>query len=162
MRHSKVEQIEPTNDLDYPYQVYVAYNPKFDDDATKAAEIISYLKQNQIDGVLDNNDFLPGLSWVQKLLTAVKQCRWFIFLLTKNALKDESLTFNVLSALTDGICKKKVRVIPVVDRNRVLRIPESLRWITYIPFDDTGRGDHLKSLYNIVSGRFYYSIVEIN
>ena len=57
-----------------------------------------------------------------------------------------------MSALGDSIYRRKVRVIPVVDCKEELYIPEAIRWVTYIPFDD-GR-NHLESLYNIVSGKY--------
>jgi hypothetical protein len=54
---------------------------------------------------------------------------------------------------SDSIYKRKVRVIPVVDRKEDICIPDALRWVTYIPFDDSRNRDHLESLYSIVSGK---------
>lgn len=132
------------------------------EDEKRANEIISYLTKNGIpdSDIFHNEKLLAGTNFADRLVAASKQCRWFIFLLTKHALKDESLNFNVLSALGDSIYNKKVRVIPVVDQCDDLHIPEALRWITYIPFDDQKK-KHLKSLYSIVSGMFIF-IIHIN
>ncbi|CAC5401081.1 unnamed protein product [Mytilus coruscus] len=115
---------------------------------------MDYLTEN---GIADNDilhweKLQAGSSFAEGVISASEQCRWFVFLLTKHALKDESMNFKVLSALNDSIYNKKVRVIPVVDQCDNLHIPEALRWITYIPFDYQ-KGKHLKSLCSIISGR---------
>lgn len=92
----------------------------------------------------------PGYKFSDKLIAASKSCRWVIFLQTEDALQDTTLTFNVMSALTYSICKKRVKVIPVINRCDILHIPEILRWVTYTPFDDND--NYLKSLHSIVSG----------
>ncbi|XP_052105597.1 uncharacterized protein LOC127738399 isoform X2 [Mytilus californianus] len=146
----KVDKLESVEENVYAYEVFVACSDHPEDEK-RANEIIDYLTEN---GVADSDILIlsGGSNFADRLVSASKQCRWFIFLLTKHALKDESLNFNVLSALGDSIYNKKVRVIPVVDQCDDLHIPEALRWITYIPFDDQKR-KHLKSLYSIVSGR---------
>ncbi|VDI08863.1 Hypothetical predicted protein [Mytilus galloprovincialis] len=149
----KVDKLESVEENVYDYEVFVACTDHPEDEK-RANEIISYLTKNGIpdSDILHNEKLLAGTYFADRLVAASKQCRWFIFLLTKHALKDESLNFNVLSALGDSIYNKKVRVIPVVDQCDDLHIPEALRWITYIPFDDQKK-KHLKSLYSIVSGR---------
>ncbi|CAG2223248.1 unnamed protein product [Mytilus edulis] len=69
---------------------------------------------------------------------------------TKQALKDKTLTFTVMAALNISIYRKKVKVITVVDRREKLSIPESLRCVTYIPFDTDD--NYLEDLHIIVSG----------
>lgn len=152
----QIDRLESEEELQYEYQVYVACTDIYEDQQ-KAQQIMDHLRANRMadSDILDTASFLPGSSWAQKLNTASRKCRWFIFLLTKNALKDTSLNYNVISALGDSIYRRKVRVIPVVDRCDHLFIPEALRWITYIPFDINGR--HLESLYSIVSGMFLYN-----
>ena len=128
--------------------MYIAHT---EHDEEKALEISNYLNSKGIHGILKD---AVGRTWGQQLLLAVHKCRWFVILLTRKALEDKLLTFNTLSALSDSIYKRKVRVIPVVDRKEDLYIPEALRWVTYIPFDDSTNCNHLKSLYSIVSGKF--------
>ena len=127
--------------------MYIAHT---EHDEEKALEISNYLKSKGIHGILKD---AVGLTWGQQLLLAVHKCRWFVILLTREALKDDLLTFNTLSALSESIYKRKVRVIPVVDRKEDISIPDALRWVTYIPFDDSRNHDHLESLYSIVSGK---------
>ncbi|XP_052105593.1 uncharacterized protein LOC127738397 isoform X2 [Mytilus californianus] len=148
----QIDRLESEEELQYEYQVYVAYTDHHED-KQKAQQIMDHLREKRIadSDILDADSFLPGSPWSHKLKAASCKCRWFIFLLTKNALKDKSLNYNVISALGDSIYRRKVRVIPVVDSCDHLFIPEALRWITYIPFDINGR--HLESLYSIVSGR---------
>ncbi|VDI82643.1 Hypothetical predicted protein, partial [Mytilus galloprovincialis] len=143
----QIDRLE-SEELKYEFQVYVAHT---DDDEEKAQQIIDHLRKKGMadSDIFDADSYLPGSSWTKKMEVASCKCRWFIFLLTKNALQDKSLNYNVVSALGDSIYRRKVRVIPVVDRCDNLVIPEALRWITYIPFDINGR--HLESLYSIVS-----------
>ena len=115
-------------------------------------EIEKYLIDNNIDKDQILHD-IPGQSFSQKILFAAQKCRWFVILLTKNALDNDMLTFTTIATLGESIYRRKVRVIPVIDCKEDLYIPEALRWVTYIPFDD-GR-NHLKSLYNIVSGKIF-------
>ena len=130
----------------YDYQVYIAHTKH---DEEKASEISNYLKRKGILSILED---AAGRTWGHQLLLAVNKCRWFVILLTRKAL-DNLITFNTLSALSGSIYKRKVRVIPVVDRKEDLYIPDDLRWVTYIPFDDSSNRGHLKSLYSIVSGK---------
>ncbi|XP_076098682.1 uncharacterized protein LOC143068475 [Mytilus galloprovincialis] len=148
----QIDRLESEEELRYEFQVYVA-RTDHNDDRQKAQHIMDHLREKGIadSDILDADSFLAGSTWSQKLKAASCKCRWFIFLLTKNALQDKSLNYNVISALGDSIYRRKVRVIPVVDRCENLFIPEALRWITYVPFDINGR--HLESLYSIVSGR---------
>ena len=136
----------------YEYQVYIAHT---EHDEVKASEISNYLKSKGIHSILKDevSGNAVGRTWGQQLLLAVHKCRWFVILLTRKALEDDLITFNTLSALSESIYKRKVRVIPVVDRKEDLYIPDALRWVTYIPFDDSRRRDHLESLYSIVSGK---------
>ncbi|XP_063428355.1 uncharacterized protein LOC134711597 [Mytilus trossulus] len=148
----QIDRLESEEELKYEYQVYVA-RTDHKDDRSKAQQIMNHFRKMGIadSDILDADSFLAGSTWSEQLKAASNKCRWFIFLLTKNALQDQSLNYNVISALGDSIYRKKVRVIPVVDSCKNLLIPEALRWITYIPFDISGR--HLESLYSIVSGR---------
>lgn len=93
------------------------------------------------------------MSYGQKLIAASEKCKWLIFLQTKQALKDKTLTFTVMAALNISIYRKKVKVISVVDRREKLSIPESLRCVTYIPFDTDD--NYLEDLHIIVSGKKY-------
>lgn len=143
-----LEKLECTEEnIQYEYQVYIAHT---DLDHQKASEIAEYLIVNDLpmDKILLERPGHTFGGWLE----AAHKCRWFIILLTKNALDDKQLTFNAMSALGESIYRRRVRVIPVVDRCEELYIPESLRWVTYIPFDDSGKR-HLKSLHNIVSGK---------
>ena len=144
----KLEKLESTEEFNYEYQVYVA-RTDHPEDESKALVIEKYLRDHNIDKILYD---IPGQTFSQKILFAAQKCRWFVILLTKNALDNDTLTFTTISALGDSIYRRKVRVIPVVDCKEELYIPEALRWVTYIPFDD-GR-NHLESLYNIVSGKY--------
>lgn len=65
---------------------------------------------------------------------------------------DESLTLSCLSELNDIICRKNVRVI-IVHENDARAIPDCLRWLTYVQFDEKNQL-HLKGLYSIISGKF--------
>lgn len=152
----QIDRLESEEELRYEFQVYVA-RTDHNDDRQKAQHIMDHLREKGIadSDILDADSFLAGSTWSQKLKAASCKCRWFIFLLTKNALQDKSLNYNVISALGDSIYRRKVRVIPVVDRCENLFIPEALRWITYVPFDINGR--HLESLYSIVSGMFLFN-----
>ncbi|CAG2202248.1 MITA [Mytilus edulis] len=140
-------------DTHYEHQVYVAHSTKNEEDKTQAEEIISYLETRGIRKILKDDMMvgLPGKTVMGKITEAATKCRWFIFLLTKNSLDDQQLTFEMVSALGDSITDRKVRVIPVVDRREDLCIPELLQWVTYIPYNPDK--SHLKSLYNIVSGQ---------
>ncbi|CAC5401079.1 TMEM173 [Mytilus coruscus] len=141
---------EPIDELQYKYQVYVACSRNAEDQE-KAQKIVNYLRANGVDKIMEDDTVRAGFRFSDKLIEASKNCRWLIFLQTKDALQDKTLTFNVMSALVYSICKKRVKVIPVVDRCDILRIPEILRWVTYIPFDE--KDYHLKSLHSIVSGK---------
>ncbi|XP_076098679.1 uncharacterized protein LOC143068471 [Mytilus galloprovincialis] len=140
-------------DRDYDFQVYVAHSKNHEEDIKQAEEIISYLEKCGIRQILTDDMIpaLPGNTVMSRLLVAAQKCRWFVFLLTKNSLDDQMLTFEMLSALGDSIIERKVRVLPVVDRREVVCIPESLQWVTYIPYNRDS--SHLKSLYNTVSGQ---------
>lgn len=132
--------------------MYIAHT---EDDKEKASEISKYLKKKGVHTILDDDASgnAVGRTRGHQLLLAVQKCRWFVILLTRKALENDWLTFSTLSALSDSIYKRKVRVIPVVDRTEDLYIPDALRWVTYIPFDASTNRDHLKSLYSIVSGK---------
>ena len=132
--------------------MYIAHTKH---DKEKALEISNYLKRKGIHSILEDeaSGNAVGRTRGQQLLFAVHKCRWFVILLTRKALEDDWITFSTLSALSDSIYKREVRVIPVVDRTEDLYIPEALRWVTYIPFDDSSNCGHLKSLYSIVSGK---------
>jgi hypothetical protein len=143
-----MEKLESTEEFNYEYQVYVA-RTDHPEDESKALEIEQYLRDRKIDKILLD---IPGQTFSKKILSAAQKCRWFVILLTKNALDNEMLTFTTISALGDSIYRRKVRVIPVVDCKEKLCIPEALRWVTYIPFDDDR--NHLESLYNVVSGKY--------
>ncbi|XP_071163238.1 uncharacterized protein [Mytilus edulis] len=153
LRPPNVDKLEPIEENVYDYEVFVAYT-EHHEDKKRAEEIMDYLTENGIaeSDILHWEKLIGGSSFAEGVISASKQCRWFVFLLTKHALKEESMNFKVLAALNDSIYNKKVRVIPVVDQCDNLHIPEALRWITYIPFDDQNK-KHLKSLYSIVSGR---------
>ena len=146
----QLDNLGPTDA--YDYEVYIAHT---EHDKEKALEISKYLKRKGIDSILEDeaSGNSVGRTRGQQLLFAVHKCHWFVILLTRKALEDDWITFSTLSALSDSIYKRKVRVIPVVDRKEDLYIPEALRWVTYIPFDDSTNCNHLKSLYSIVSGK---------
>ncbi|XP_071163205.1 uncharacterized protein [Mytilus edulis] len=129
--------------------VYVACAQNVEDQE-KANKIVDFLKRKGITNIIEDNAFLPGLSYGQKLIAASEKCKWLIFLQTKQALKDKTLTFTVMAALNISIYRKKVKVISVVDRREKLSIPESLRCVTYIPFDTDD--NYLEDLHIIVSG----------
>ncbi|XP_076084553.1 uncharacterized protein LOC143055300 [Mytilus galloprovincialis] len=131
------------------YEVYVA-SVEHEEDRAKKNQILNYLQENLINNVLDDESIVPGMSMPQKLLLASQKCRWLIFILTRNFMTDESLTLSCLSKLNDIICRKNVRVI-IVRENDARAIPECLRWLTYVPFDEKNQL-HLKGLYSIISG----------
>lgn len=147
----KLEDLEPTPELEYQYQVYIAHSEDREDKEC-AKEIIEYLEQKGIHSILKNPDS-PNDQEVKSytLIKAVQNCRWFIFLMTQNSVKDKMLQLRVLAALHDGILKRRVRVIPVVDRRNDIYIPDALQWVTYVPYNGQTKS-HLKSLHNIVSG----------
>ncbi|VDI25581.1 Hypothetical predicted protein [Mytilus galloprovincialis] len=147
----KLEDLEPTPELEYQYQVYIAHSEDTEDKQS-AKEIIEYLEQKGIHSILKNPDS-PNDPDVKSntLIKAVQNCRWFIFLMTQNSVKDKMLQLRVLAALHDGILKRRVRVIPVVDRRNDIYIPDALQWVTYVPYNGQTKS-HLKSLHNIVSG----------
>lgn len=88
------------------YQVYVACSQN-DEDQKKAQKIVNYLKENGVHEIMEDDTVGPGYKFSDKLIAASKSCRWLIFLQTKDALQDTTLTFNVMSALAYSICKKK-------------------------------------------------------
>ncbi|XP_052105601.1 uncharacterized protein LOC127738401 [Mytilus californianus] len=147
LKRDNQTSLELVDESQYKYKVYVACSENYEDQE-KAQKIVDYLKDEGVDKIMED---APGLKFSEKLIEASQNCRWIIFLLTEHALKDTNLTFHVMSALGVSIYQKRVKVIPVVNRCDNLYIPESLRWVTYIPFDTNN--DHLKSLHSIVSGK---------
>ncbi|CAC5401080.1 TMEM173 [Mytilus coruscus] len=147
----KLEDLEPTPELQYQYQVYIAHSEDREDKQC-AKEIIEYLELRGIHSILKNpeNPKDPEVK-SNTLIKAVQNCKWFIFLMTQNSVKDKMLQLRVLAALHDGILKRRVRVIPVVDRRNDIYIPDALQWVTYVPYNGQTKS-HLKSLHNIVSG----------
>lgn len=141
--------------------MYVAHSTKHEEDRKQAEEIISDLKKRGIRQILTDDmiSALPGHTVMSRLLVAAQKCRWFVFLLTKNSLDDQMLTFEMVSALGDSIIERKVRVLPVVDRREDVCIPESLQWVTYIPYNSDK--SHLASLYNTVSGKITYCYFDL-
>ncbi|CAG2217974.1 MITA [Mytilus edulis] len=125
----KLEDLEPTPELEYQYQVYIAHSENTEDKQS-AKEIIEYLEQKGIHSILKNPDSPND---------------------PENSVKDKMLQLRVLAALHDGILKRRVRVIPVVDRRNDIYIPDALQWVTYVPYNGQTKS-HLKSLHNIVSG----------
>ncbi|CAC5423109.1 unnamed protein product [Mytilus coruscus] len=149
MQYAKLKTRLLESDQQYQFEVCVA-SVEHNEDRTKKNQIINYLKANDIKNILDYDIIYPGLSLSQKLLKTSQKCRWLICLLTRNFMTDESLTLSCLSKLNDIICRKQVRVI-IVRENDARAIPECLRWLMYVPFDERNHS-HLKGLYSIISG----------
>ncbi|CAG2192902.1 unnamed protein product [Mytilus edulis] len=112
----QIDRLESEEELRYEFQVYVA-RTDHNDDRQKAQHIMDYLREKGIadSDILDADSFLAGSTWSQKLKAASCKCRWFIFLLTKNALQDKSLNYNVISALGRDIPMETQMVLPAGD-----------------------------------------------
>lgn len=135
---------------EYSYSVYVTFSDgkqRNKDDIQKCEQALQ-----KADISCLSEETCLGSSWEERLQYAATQCRFIVFIQPEKANKDRLISTNVEPTLSPIIANRKVQSIVVVrdKSNAKVHIPESLRWVSCLAFDD--KEEYANTLADLING----------
>ncbi|XP_052817900.1 uncharacterized protein LOC128243929 [Mya arenaria] len=106
---------------------------------------------NQIRGYLESRNIRVEFQAANKSNLISKTYNWYVFVFSQDALHDDLLTFNCLSALNSSVSDNVVKVLPVLHNVDVNKVPSFIRWVTVLTTSDD-REKYCNNIYQTVTG----------
>ena len=74
--------------------------------------------------------------------------------MSQQALMSEEMKFNCMQMLSNSVTENEVKVVPVLNKMEVDRVPSFVRWVTLLTTTDQNEETtkYCEQLYNTVSG----------
>jgi hypothetical protein len=121
------------------------------EDVEQARRLYAALKQQGLDVWLDEESLLPGQNWRQSIETAIRECRYFIAIISNNSVskkgfvqKELKIAFDIL----DEFPANQIYVIPVRVEDCAIGDPrlKEIHYVDFFPDFDFGLSKLLKAI----------------
>ncbi|XP_021339992.1 uncharacterized protein LOC110441212, partial [Mizuhopecten yessoensis] len=106
-----------------------AYIVCSDCDTEEANRMLDFLKEKR--KIVDCCESRCGPQF-QSLQKDIENSRWVILLLSKEALTDPRMDYNIIAILNDGVKRHDLNILPVLIDLEEKHIPDALRWIGFL------------------------------
>lgn len=115
-------------------KVFISHSSK--DSEFVEAEIVDLLKRHGIDHWYSKDDIGGGDQWVQRIINALKQCDWFVIVLSPRSVEAKYVRYEVSWAV-DNL--ENGRIVPVLYEDcKPDRLHFALPFIQHIDFKNPG------------------------
>lgn len=139
---------------DFNRTVYIDLHTDCPADAETGEDVKQFLCKNGVN-VWDGD--VPGKTYLQNFNTALKQCKWCVYVISSSALHKEDSKFFMFRwriALQESVIQNEVRVIPILDDLDEEDIPNELSAVTYLRKQET---NYLEKLLKIIKCKIFSS-----